>query len=734
MPDLQEKTILEKRLKALGGSIIAVAAFSAVVNILFLAVPFYTMQLFERVLSSRSTETLLLLSLIVVFLLVLQAAVDMVRGLMLSRMGTRLERDVGGHALHTALSQAAIGRPETAQSLRDLSNLRQLIASPTLYAVFDAPWLPFFLFIAWLLHPAIGQFALIGVVIIAGLGALQSWSVNRALRENDGDAIALIDSIDATFDRASSISAMGMMYRTVARWSLRNDQVLKNEQAVAEKTIRFTAIIKGLRQAMQGGIMGLGVYLTIEGQLNPGAMIAASITMGRALAPVEQAVGGWRHWVEGFAAYRRLVAHLKMARSSVPSVPLTDVKADLRVEGLYYAPNGPAKAVIRGVSCNFVPGDITVIIGDSGAGKTSFIRLLLGLALATGGRVTFDGVDTAKWNRDDLGQYIGYVPQDVDLISGTISENIARFGDASVEDIVQAAKMAGAHDLIMSMPNAYDTPVGLNGVPISGGERQRIALARACFGKTKLLILDEPDSNLDPLGQQALFSAIQQAKQNGWTVIIVSHRPAIFQHADRIMKFEAGHLVYDGSPDGLSSAPGMRALPSATAKKTPLQLNGLDSPGKGGSSKADNGNLSEIDTRYGPAIVMKDWPAIDRASWAEALNQNSLKEGVKMRDRSDNDRRETAIAYGCWLAWLQTFDALDIDAAPASRMASQRLRTFWNHKAETLDTESLDGFFNAFCHAVHGLNPDGDMYTVLTNIRHETVERPDGQEYDEKAH
>ena len=517
--------------------------FSLFVNLLMLTGPLYMLQVYDRVLSSQSVPTLVALTLLVLVLYGTLAVLEWARAGLFSVIASRFEGDLGERAAAAsmALSLADPGKA-TDRPLRDLRALRRFIASPVLGAIFDAPFSPLFLLVLFMLHPLFGWWALFGAVVLVVLALLNERSSARLTRESEEfERLSTLRSAEMTRN-AEVLKALGMGAAIRRRWQAVFDA---GDSAFARSgriLSGFSSVTKAFRLFLQSAILGLGAWLAIKGDSTAGAMIAASILMGRAIAPLEQIVGQWR----GIATARENWASLKAALTNIPApaaaMPLPPIRGAISLENAWAGPPG-GEPVLRGLSFDLVPGEVLGILGPSAAGKSSLARVLTGAWPVATGHVRLDGADITQLPSDTLGPQIGYLPQQADLLSGTVRDNIARFrDDASPEAIISAAQAAGCHDMILRLPKGYDTEIGLGGAYLSAGQRQRIGLARALFGNPNLIILDEPNSNLDGPGEQALQSAIAAAKARGATIIIIAHRPNAIVHCTKLMVIDEGRI------------------------------------------------------------------------------------------------------------------------------------------------------------------------------------------------
>ncbi|EKV30782.1 hypothetical protein C882_4119 [Caenispirillum salinarum AK4] len=540
-----KNTLLGNALASLRGGFVAAAGFSIFANVLLLVPSLYMLQVYDRVLASRSLPTLAAITLIAIGALAVLAALDAVRSRILVRLGTRLEL-----ALRRPLFDAAWRGGQGAEPLRDLASFREAVTGPGMIAVFDAPWVPVFLALAFLMHPWIGLVATGGAVVIVALALLNA-RLSRTASTQAAEASAEAWKIAGEARRnAEAVQALGMGAALRERWQASGRRALAGQAAASGRSGLILAASKSARFATQVVLLGTGAVLVINGQISAGMMIAASVLMGRALAPVEGVVAHWRTLAGGRAALGRLKDVLGGVGAGeddrlVPPAP----EGRLEVSNLTVAAPGADRPTLRRIAFSVAPGEILGVVGGSGAGKTSLVRVLLGLWPAAAGTVRLDGFDVAAWPRDDLGRHIGYLPQEVALFEGTVAQNIARMGAVDRDAVIAAAKKAGAHDMIQRLPAGYDTPVGESGRALSGGQRQRIGLARALFGEPALIVLDEPNAGLDAEGESSLIGALEILRAEGRTVIIVAHRAALLSACDRIAVLREGLLEVVGARD-----------------------------------------------------------------------------------------------------------------------------------------------------------------------------------------
>jgi len=441
-----------------------------------------------------------------------------------------------------------------------------------LFAFFDAPWLPFYVALMFLFHPYFGWVAISAAIILIILAIINEKITHKVLEEANGLAAQGRALVNKNLRNAEVIESMGMMEDIHQRWLKGSKKVLFLQAIASSRAGLMTSISKTLRMLFQSLVLGLGAYLAIRQEISPGLMIAGSILLGRALAPIDLMIGSWKGFVLARAQYARLNNLLTQIPEDKDKMSLPEPKGSIRIEKAVIAPPGAKIAVIKGISLNIDVGDSVGIIGPSGAGKSTLVRALLGIWPAASGKIRLDGADVFAWDRKELGPHIGYLPQDIELFEGTISENIARFGELDSEKVVAAAKMSDVHELILRLPEGYDTVIGVTGGNLSGGQRQRIGLARALYGNPKLVVLDEPNSNLDEQGEIALAKALAQLKQSKVTVVIVTHRNSVLGSVDKLLMLNDGEMIAYGPRDEVLASLQKKQGPAATQKKTPRTL------------------------------------------------------------------------------------------------------------------------------------------------------------------
>jgi PrtD family type I secretion system ABC transporter len=523
-----------------------VAGFSFFVNLLLLAPAMFMLQLFDRVLVSRSSETLLMLLLGMAVALGLMLALDYLRARLQGVAGNLIAESLSPTVARVVLARSA-RRVERVPSegLRDVAALRNLFSAQGLLAVFDTPWAIVYVAVIWLAHWALGVAALLAALLMLGLALLNDRLTRRDIEALQKEASKATRYLESSLANAEVAESLGMGGALVARWRRLNAGVTALQAPTAQRSVAMAAFTRMTRQSVQIALQALGAWLVIGGEASPGVMVATTILLGRALAPVEQVVASWRVLAEGRLALRRLRELLGSADAEPERMALPAPEGRLVAQQVIFRPPGSERVILGGVSLALEPGEALAIIGPSGAGKSTLVRLLTGVWKPAAGMVRLDGVDLAQWPREQLGPHLGYVPQDVELFAGTVAENIARLGEVDAEQVVRAAQRAGVHEMVLALPEGYDTPIDSMGVMLSPGQRQRIALARALYGEPRLLVLDEPNSNLDGAGEAALGEALR-ALRGEVTVVVVTHRTTLIQHVDKMLVLEAGRAKHFG--------------------------------------------------------------------------------------------------------------------------------------------------------------------------------------------
>lgn len=555
--------LLRNTIRQCRGNVIAVIMFSFFLNLLVFVGPLYMLQVYDRVLASRSTVTLLVLTGLAVFLLTVYGALEIVRSRILVRTGILFDNLLSLDIVRTAF-RGYVRRPGTiyGQAPRDVDALREFITGAGVIAFCDAPWVPIFIIVCFMMHLWIGVVALVGALIILALAIMNEVATRKSLSEASGAAIAANQYVQSSMRNAETVHALGMSRGILSRWSELHLDTLALQASASDRAGAIMGSFKAVRMALQVAILGVGAYLVIAGQLTAGSLVAASIIMGRALAPVEAAVGQWKQFINARSAYGRLKDLLSQVPPDASRMALPRPEGKLVLDRVVVTPPAATKPTVRGVSLDIAPGEAIAIVGPSGAGKSSLARALVGVWLPISGTIRIDGADIAHWDPEQLGPHLGYLPQEVELFTGTIAENIARFGEIDPQKVIAAAMLAGAHDMIQSLPGGYDGWVGDAGRSLSGGQRQRVALARALYGTPRILILDEPNASLDNEGEKALQDAIVAVKKLGMTVIVISHRTALLSVVDKVAIMADGIVVRFDAPNVVFAAQ-MQARPGA---------------------------------------------------------------------------------------------------------------------------------------------------------------------------
>jgi ATP-binding cassette subfamily C exporter for protease/lipase/ATP-binding cassette subfamily C protein EexD len=525
----------------------AIAAFSFVINLLFLVPAFFSLQVFDRVISTESRETLLVLLLGTAVALSTLALLDYVRTRLQNVIGNLLDERLSPPVVQAIVERAARAPGATrTDGIRDVAVLRSMLSANALIALFDAPWAFIYVAVVWLFHPYLGIGALLACIVMLILAWLNDRLSSRALEHLQREGRRASHYVETSLRNAEILQALGMTGRLLARWNRLQVRITSAQHRSGRTTGLFLALTKFTRQAVQVLMLALGAWLVLTQQASGGIMIATSILLGRALQPVEQLVGSWRVLVEARAAYRRLEDLSRHFAGDESRLTLPRPQGRLTVDNVSYRPAGAESAVLADIRFQLAPGEALAILGASAAGKSTLARLLTGVWIPSAGRVTLDGADLSSWPREALGPSIGYVPQDVELFDGTVADNIARLDEVDSDAVVAAAKRANAHELILSLPQGYDTPVGEHGARLSPGQRQRVAFARALYGNPRFVVLDEPNSNLDSAGEAALADALRELRRAGVTTVVVTHRPALVAHAEKILLLAAGRIQQFG--------------------------------------------------------------------------------------------------------------------------------------------------------------------------------------------
>lgn len=546
-------------------SLVAVGVFSCGINVLFLVPAIYMLQVYDRVLTSGSQATLLMLTLIVLFLLATLGALEWVRTQIMVRVSQRIDALLGDRLFDLSFRQALVsgGVQSGAQPLQDLQGLRQFATGPGLLAFFDAPWMPVYLLVMFAMHPWFGWLGVLAAAALLGISVANERSTAALLKTANQEALANQALLARTLRNAEAIEALGMIGNLRRRWKERSNDVLETQSRASAKGGRWVTLSRWLRLTLQSLALGLGAYLALANEISAGMLIAGAILLGRALYPLDQLTGVWKQFVAAREQYARVNDWLRRIPSQPTRMSLPAPTGRVSVEAVTVVPPGAQQPALRSVSLEIAAGEIVGVIGPSAAGKTTLARTLLGIWPAAQGKVRLDGADVYGWSRTELGPYLGYLPQDVELFDGTIADNIARFGERDSEKIVAAARLAGVHEMVLRFPQGYDTVIGASGGALTGGQRQRIALARALYGEPKLIVLDEPNSSLDDAGDSALLAALLALKARRATVVVISHRTGVLPAIDKLLVLKDGQVAAFGPRDEVRKR--MQAAPQPAA-------------------------------------------------------------------------------------------------------------------------------------------------------------------------
>lgn len=563
-PSFFERSELTQVLWSFRREFAMVGIFSMVANVLMLSPTLYMLQVYDRVLMSRSELTLLAMSLITLFFFGVMAFSEWMRSRVLVRSGVRLDEALGTRVFNASfesyLSQTSAG---PARAFGDLIQIRQFLTGNGIFAFFDAPWAPIYIAVLFLLHPMLGVVAIFFALVQL---ALAWFGHRRTVAPAEAASNAAAESgayLQSKLRNSEVLESMGMVHNLRPHWQARHEGTLALQSASQSLTHRITAWSKFIRYSQQSLALGAGALLVIDGQLSPGGMIAANVLMTRALAPIDMMVGTWRAFIGARSAFERLEALLRDFPARDPALSRVAPKGALTLRNVVASAPGRSTPILKGVSTAVEAGTVTVVLGPSGSGKSTLARTMVGIWPDVSGEVLLDGLPIEGWDRTELGPYLGYLPQDIELFEGSIAENIARFGEVQSEKVIAAARSAGLHEMILRFPKGYDTPIGEAGGLLSGGQRQRIGLARAVYGDPVLVVLDEPNANLDDVGEQALVRTVQGLKAAGKTVFLITHRPGILAVADRLLILRDGMVQADGPRDEVLAA--LRASQAAAS-------------------------------------------------------------------------------------------------------------------------------------------------------------------------
>jgi ATP-binding cassette subfamily C protein len=559
----EAKDLIHQGRKAFASGLMYAAILSAVINVLQLTVPLFMLQVHDRVVNSQSTDTLIMLIVVAAMALTIYCILDYVRALTYQVMASKLVRKLNLPVLQAAISASVTqGVSQSGQAIRDLNDIRSFVVGNAISVPLEAFWAPIFLGVLFALHWLYGLVALISAIIIVSFSLLSDFLTRRATKRANESAVRNIGEISSSLRHAEAIEAMGMLPALASRW--RRNQL--HTQDLLDVTTRrsraLASVTRTCRYLMQVAVLSVGAVLVINQEASAGSMVASSIIMGRMLLPFDSMVDGWRQWVLAIGAWKNVQDLLENQAPKRETKPTPRTQGELTVDRLVYAPAGSDVPVLKGLSFNLSPGEVLGIVGPSAAGKSTLARLLIGVTKPTTGGIYLDGNNVYLWERGSFGDMVGYLPQSVSLLDGTIRDNIARMRESDPRLVLEAARLADVHEMIGRLPLGYDTYVGDGGYALSGGQRQRIGLARALYGKPRLVVLDEPNANLDTDGERALIRAIEALRADGAIVVLIAHRPSIMQAADKIMVLQEGRISQFGPRNAIAGmiTPGEKAV------------------------------------------------------------------------------------------------------------------------------------------------------------------------------
>jgi ATP-binding cassette subfamily C exporter for protease/lipase len=545
---MNRATLFDDCMAQVRGQALPLVLFSFAVNLLLLVSSVYMLQVIDRVLSSGSLDTLLWLTAAAVVATAVYGVLELVRRRLLSRTAAWLDAELAAPVIRRGVEARLAGSPSEA-GLTDLQELRSFLSGDAILAFLDAFWMPIFIAVIWLMHPVLGWLALTGAVILFVIAVANDLRTRSLLQRSRAALRRNQEFAQHYLDHAETVRALGMLGPLLERWQGARGAIRDDTERAVAVTNRLTYLTKSTRLALQILILGAGAWLVLQGELTGGGMIATSVILSRALSPVERALGAWRSYVSARTAYGNLAALFRAMPSREASLTLPKPSGQLTVRNLSFHPRAAREPIIKKVDLLLEPGETFGILGPSGSGKSTLCRLIVGASQPTSGQVRLDGADVTTWNPDRLGQHIGYLSQTVDLFPGTIAQNIARMQQADDSAVIEAAMLAGAHEMILQLPDGYDTELGAHGHRLSGGQKQRIGLARALFGDPVLIVLDEPNANLDSAGEQAVHNSMIELKRRSRTVLIVTHKPSVLRTADRLLVLNEGRIAALGARD-----------------------------------------------------------------------------------------------------------------------------------------------------------------------------------------
>lgn len=524
-------------------SFIAVIIFSGVINILYLTPAIYMLQIYDRVLNGQSIPTLVALTLLVFGLFVVLGMLEHYRSKIMTDIGNQIDADLSMRVFKAAFArQSRAPESQPGQTLWDLNQVRQFFSGPGLFSFVDAPWMPIFIVVIFLLHPMLGWLSLSGAILLSIL----TISAERLARKKTSSAqrlsIASNGLASSQLKNTDVISAMGMLPRLAKRWYAMHSHAVKEQISASDHVAVITGATRVLRLVLQSSILGLGAFLVIRGELSAGSMIAATILMTRALSPLESMLAHWKSFLSTHESVKRLKTLLHEFPEKMVGQTMPNITGEILAENIYVTPPNRKSPILKGVSFHIHSGEVVAIVGASAAGKSTLGRAILGIWPASLGTIRLNGSDITRWDRELIGQEVGYLPQDIELFSGTVSQNICRFDEVDSDKCIKAATLAGIHSTILKMPDGYETQIGESGINLSGGQRQLLGLTRAIYGEPSLVVLDEPDSSLDEVGENALIEVVHKLKDGGSTLILITHEPKLLNAVDRVLLIRDGQI------------------------------------------------------------------------------------------------------------------------------------------------------------------------------------------------
>lgn len=550
------------------------AFFSLVINMLMLAPTYYMLQLFDRVLATRSEEALWLLSLLLLLALIVLGAMEVVRSRILVNANNTIDAILAPYVLRKTLEGAVEPEGNRYQyALRDLHTVRTFVTGMSFIQILDAPWLPVYMILLWFMNPALFWVLVVGTILMIAMTASTEYLTKRPLGEANAASREASRFVDSSMKNAEALNAMGMQDAMIRRWALLNDKVMVLQSRASNRAGSINGVTKFIRQFITALSMAAGTYIILKDPtFTPGLMIVGGLIFGKALMPLEYVINGWKTLSDTRDAYLRLEAFFKSVSQELPCVmELPPPTGQITLEHITFGIRATSKIMLRDVSFSLEAGEFLGVVGPSASGKSTLARLLVNVWKPVQGVIRMDGSDIKDWPPDRLGRYIGYLPQDIELFAGTIAENIARLEEPDSEKVLDAAKLAGLHEIILHMPNGYDTEIGEGGATLSGGQRQRVGLARAVYGNPKFLVLDEPNASLDSAGEVALVNALLKLKQSGRTTVLITHNPNFLMHVDKLLVMQNGEAVAFGPKDLVMSQALTQSQAAQQIKQQPQQ-------------------------------------------------------------------------------------------------------------------------------------------------------------------